>query len=146
MQKFTTRTKALAVGAALMIAVAAGTTAVVTAGSDEHNQPIPVEPDGGIGDTPIPVEPDGGIGDTPIDDSSDAQWIENARALLGLVADDLPSTVRIGRSGDQQFALTADYVLGRMTVELDHVGGSVVVTSVTVELTAGPQTVTSDAR
>ena len=35
--------------------------------SDE--QPIPVEPDGGIGDTPddqpIPVEPDGGIGNTP---------------------------------------------------------------------------------
>ena len=28
--------------------------------------PLPVEPDGGIGDTPIPVEPDGGIGDTPI--------------------------------------------------------------------------------
>mgnify|MGYP001168729923 FL=1 len=26
---------------------------------------LPVEPDGGIGDTPMPVEPDGGIGDTP---------------------------------------------------------------------------------
>ncbi len=25
------------------------------------DQPIPVEPDGGIGDTPTPVEPDGGI-------------------------------------------------------------------------------------
>ncbi len=24
---------------------------------------LPVEPDGGIGDTPMPVEPDGGIGD-----------------------------------------------------------------------------------
>ncbi len=31
------------------------------------DSPIPVEPDGGIGDSPIPVEPDGGIGDTPSD-------------------------------------------------------------------------------
>ena len=31
-----------------------------------NDQPMPVEPDGGIGDTPLPVVPDGGIGDTPL--------------------------------------------------------------------------------
>lgn len=30
------------------------------------DDPIPVEPDGGIGDQPIPVEPDGGAGDQPM--------------------------------------------------------------------------------
>lgn len=34
-------------------------------GTTSDETPIPVEPDGGIGETPLPVEPDGGIGTTP---------------------------------------------------------------------------------
>lgn len=64
------RWTAVAVIALAVSSIAYGAT---TGGSDstggttqqEVGQPIPVEPDGGIGDTPIPVEPDGGIGDTP---------------------------------------------------------------------------------
>ena len=145
MNTHTTRTTALAVGAALVIALAAGTAAAVAADGDDRNGPIPVEPDGGIGDTPIPVEPDGGIGATPGDEFPVEQSIEQARALLGLAAADLPGDVRIGRSGNEHFVLTEDYVLGRMTVELDDMGGGPRVTSVTVELPAGPQTVMSKA-
>ena len=62
--------------AVIALAVSSIAYAATTGGSDstggttqqEVGQPIPVEPDGGIGDTPIPVEPDGGIGDTPDND------------------------------------------------------------------------------
>jgi hypothetical protein len=49
-----------------LFAYAAAANNVPANGGTVLDDPIPVEPDGGIGDTPIPVEPDGGIGDTPI--------------------------------------------------------------------------------
>lgn len=53
-------------------------------------------------------------------------------------------TVRVGRVDDEQFMLTEDYQLGRMTIELDSDDtGTPVVTSVTVELDGGPQTFTA---
>jgi hypothetical protein len=61
-------------------------------GDTPGDNPIPVEPDGGIGDTPgnnpIPVEPDGGIGDTPGDNPTpidpgigDGTWLIEAPIL-----------------------------------------------------------------
>ena len=150
-----------------MLALGVGTAAVVAAADDDSettpipvepdggigdtpipvepdggigDTPIPVEPDGGIGDTPIPVEPDGGIGDTPGDEFPVDQARDEAHGLLGLHEADLPSDVRIARKGAEQFALTEDYVLGRLTVELDNDGDGFRVTSVTVELPDGPET------
>lgn len=46
----------------------AGIIAAVASANAGSPEVLPVEPDGGIGDTPVvlPVEPDGGIGDTPV--------------------------------------------------------------------------------
>ena len=70
---------------------------------------------------------------------------ERARDQLGRPESDLGPDVRVGRRGDEQMALTEDYVLGRITVELDDDGsGTVVVTQATVELPGGPETFTLD--
>ncbi len=59
----------LVIGLLAAAVASLGAIGVVSAfnNDDKANQDVilPVEPDGGIGDTPIPVEPDGGIGDTP---------------------------------------------------------------------------------
>jgi hypothetical protein len=69
--------------------------------------------------------------------------LEEARGLLGQTEEELDDAVRVGRRGDDHMALTEDYVIGRMTAELDEDGAGVFrVTAVTVELTEGPQTVT----
>jgi hypothetical protein len=165
--KTTPRIRTLAAIGGLVLALGAGTAAVVAASGDDADEPavpvepdggigdtpIPVEPDGGIGDTPIPVEPDGGIGDTPIpvepdggigDTPGDQYPVDDARneaqGLLGRGEGDLPADVRVARRGSEQFALTEDYVLGRSTVELDGDGDGYRVTSVTVELPDGPET------
>jgi hypothetical protein len=65
-----------------------------------------------------------------------------ARDLLGLAEDELPADVRVGRRGDEHFALTEDYVLGRQTVELDDGAGAYRVSAVVVELPDGPETIT----
>jgi len=65
---------------------------------------------------------------------------EEARAVLGMPEEDLPDDVRIARRGDESFLLTEDYVLGRLTVELDDDGDGYRVTSVVVELPDGPET------
>lgn len=71
-----TRARRLGLSAALLLALVGaacgsdGEETVAAAGdpTPTTETPIPVEPDGGIGDEaddPIPVEPDGGIGDSP---------------------------------------------------------------------------------
>ena len=67
----------------------------------------------------------------------------DAKALLGAAEDALTDDVRVSRRGEETFMLTEDYMLGRMTVELDEQDGGYVVTSVTVELPDGPETFTS---
>lgn len=65
-----------------------------------------------------------------------------AEALLGTPEDDLPDDVRIGRRGDEDFALTMDLVPGRLTAELDDDGSGgagFVVTSVTLETPDGSE-------
>jgi hypothetical protein len=65
---------------------------------------------------------------------------QDARAVLGMQEGDLPPEVRIARRGDETFALTEDYVIGRVTVELDDDGSGMRVTRSTVELPDGPET------
>jgi hypothetical protein len=64
-----------------------------------------------------------------------------AHGLLGLSEDQLPDDVRIARRGLEEIALTADYVVGRLTVDLDDTDGSGYrVVDVTIELPDGPET------
>jgi hypothetical protein len=71
--------------------------------------------------------------------------LENAASYLGTPEAGLDPAWRIGRRGDESFALTEDFVVGRFTVELDDDGsGAFVVTAVTVELPGGAQTVTEE--
>lgn len=73
---------------------------------------------------------------------SDAARAE-AKALLGLTDAELEPEVRVSRRGEEQMMLTEDYVLGRMTVELDiNDMDQWIVTAVTVELPDGPVTFT----
>ena len=82
----------------------------------------------------------------PWDDTAgDDAWVltarDDAHALLGAPEGELGAEVRISRRGAETMMLTEDYVLGRMTVELDDAGDGYRVTSVTVELPDGPETV-----
>ena len=101
-------------------------------------------------DTPMdpdqPVSGPGGDVISPADGDaafpSDAARDE-ARELLGDPESELGSDVRVARRGEETFALTEDYVLGRITVELEHVDeGTYIVQSATVELPDGPETFT----
>lgn len=68
--------------------------------------------------------------------------LQTAYGLLGLPEGQLPDDVRIARRGLEHMALTEDYVLGRLTVDLDDTDGSGYrVVDVTVELPDGPETV-----
>lgn len=68
--------------------------------------------------------------------------LRTADDLLGTAEDDLTDDVRVSRRGDESFALTEDYVVGRFTVELDEgADGVFEVTTVVVELPDGPTTV-----
>ena len=85
-------------------------------------------------DTPSTSEGD----DDAVDEHA---LIEEAKALVGMAEDELDRDVRISRRGDEQFLLTEDYVIGRMTVELDPDDtGTMRVTTVVLELTEGPVT------
>lgn len=81
-----------------------------------------------------------------IDETGIEQFRRDASAYLGATRDELPETIRIGRIDDEQMALTEDYQIGRITVELDDLNGdgNPVVTSATVELPDGPETVELD--
>jgi hypothetical protein len=73
------------------------------------------------------------------------QLLGDAASHLGTPEAGLDPAWRIGRRGDESFALTEDFVVGRVTVELDDDGtGAFVVTAVTVELPGGAQTVTEE--
>ena len=71
--------------------------------------------------------------------------LENAASYLGTPEAGLDPAWRIGRRGDDSFDLTEDFVVGRFTVELDDDGTSTfLVTTVTVELPGGAQTVAEE--
>lgn len=71
--------------------------------------------------------------------------LADAASFLGTPEPGLDPAWRIARRGDESFALTEDFVVGRFTVELDDDGtGAFTVTSVTVELPGGAQTVSEE--
>lgn len=138
---------------AALIAVGGTTLALAGDGGDGATPPTsgmcaPEVPDctdtvvvpGGDG----PTDPAGTGGD-PDDGSfdSDAARTE-ARATLGLAEGELGADVRVARRGEEHFALTEDYVLGRLTVELDaDAEGTYRVVAVRVELPEGPEAFTA---
>jgi hypothetical protein len=72
--------------------------------------------------------------------------LDNAASFLGTPEPGLDPSWRIGRRGDETFALTEDFIVGRFTVELDDDGtGAFVVTAVIVELPGGAQVVNVDS-
>jgi ABC-type amino acid transport substrate-binding protein len=96
--------------------------------------------DGSPATTAPPTQPtrpgDGWTDGFDVDAARDA-----ASALLGMTESFLPDAVRVARRGGELMMLTEDYVLGRITVELDNDGDGFRVTSATVELPDGPETV-----
>ncbi len=75
------------------------------------------------------------------DDFPTEEARQQAQGLLGTDEADVPDDVRVARRGSESFALTADYELGRITVELDDTDGSGFrVVLATVELPDGPET------
>lgn len=90
----------------------------------------------GCDDPPGQIEP---VGDVVDGETA----IGQAQELLGRAEGELAPDVRVARRGEEQMMLTEDYVLGRMTVELDPDDtDDWYVTAVTVELPDGPQTFT----
>ncbi len=78
----------------------------------------------------------------PIDQTGIQQSRRDAKHYLGRTQDELNERIRIARIDDEQFMLTEDYQVGRITVELHDVkgNGTPIVTSATVELPDGPAT------
>lgn len=73
-----------------------------------------------------------------------ATLLADAQEALGTLETGLDPAWRLGRRGDESFALTDDFVVGRFTVELDDDGtGVYVVSAVIVELPGGARTVTA---
>jgi hypothetical protein len=72
-------------------------------------------------------------------DEGYVDMLADAAELVGMAESELPRDVRIGRRGDEWFALTEDYVVGRRTIELDRDdAGTYVVTSLVLEAEGGP--------
>lgn len=133
-----------AVLALLLVACGDDTDSSTDAGVGADPDPgSGAEPGVGVIDPDEPVEgrPDD-TGTVPDDweDFPVEQARETAQAVLGMFEADLDGDVRIARRGDEHFMLTEDYVLGRLTVDLDDDGHGYRVVSVTVELPDGPET------
>ena len=77
-----------------------------------------------------------------LDETAIEQFRKDAKYYLGRPQDDLNELIRVARVDDEQMAVTDDYRIGRITVELDTVekGQQPIVTSATVELPDGPET------
>ena len=81
-----------------------------------------------------------GTGDPmPIDETGIRQFRRDAKFYLGKPKSEVPELIRIARIDDEQFALTEDYQIGRITVELDDLSDGPIVTKSTVELPDGPE-------
>ena len=140
----------LAVAASLLLTVALAACGA----SSGDNQAVSAPSEGGAGgaagmclegaedciDTPqlLSEEP------VAIDETGLKQFRRDAKYYLGRPQNELTELIRIARIDGEQFALTEDYQVGRITVELDDVedNGTPIVTSATVELPEGPETFT----
>ncbi len=140
-------TTTLAAAAAALMLAACGATPT-------EDESVSSPSNGGAAGTCLEGTPDcvdadlsGDPADDPIlDDSFDHEVaLDNARSLLGEPEQevlDLWADTRLGRRGDEHFAVTDDYVIGRMTLATEDVDGEFRVVEVTVELPDGPMTVT----
>lgn len=129
----------------LRLAVAAGLI-VLTLAACDPNAPDVVVSDGAGATCPVGTADcdDTSVPSDDGDEIDEGAMIRDAEALLGVARDDLPTSVRIARVGDEDMALTDDYVIGRISVELDADDGGVLrVVAATVELTEGPHTVSA---
>ncbi len=71
--------------------------------------------------------------------------LESAASILGTPETGVDPSWRVGRRGEESFALTEDFVVGRFTVELDDDGtGVFLISSVTVELPGRVEVVSAD--
>lgn len=135
---------------AILAAIALSTAAC--GGATSSGAAGPTQPPGDAGDAAAAcAEGTTDCNDTPqltddepvqIDETGIAQFAADAQYYLGRDESELTDQIRVGRRGDESFALTEDYRVGRMTVELDDLDtdGTYVVTAVTVELPDGPET------
>jgi hypothetical protein len=89
-------------------------------------------------DTPMTGDP------MPVDETGIRQFRRDAKFYLGKPKSEVPDLIRIARIDKEQFALTEDYQIGRITVELDDLGDGPIVTKSTVELPDGPESFTLD--
>lgn len=130
----------LAVGLAACAPQGAGTTAASAPAGDGADAIAGMCPQ----DQPDCVDTPQLLSDEPvaIDETGIEQFRQDAKYYLGRPQDELTELIRIARIDDEQFALTRDYRVGRITVELDDVNGdgTPIVTSSTVELPDGPET------
>ncbi|MAT03694.1 MAG: hypothetical protein CL424_01450 [Acidimicrobiaceae bacterium] len=127
-----------------------GALALTACGSSDDEQvdsdPVSTTIPGAAGDTCLEGAADCDDTAAPADGGDpdavdEGEFIREAEGLLGVAESELPDDVRVARRGDESFALTEDYVIGRITVELDDTDGSGYrVVTATVELTEGPQT------
>ena len=121
--------------ASLLLGACGDDDPTTTSAADEPATEAPTDAAGGTcleGST----EPCNDMG-APVDNDEGA-----ARSLLGVAKEDLGDDVRIARIDDEQFMLTEDYRIGRLTVELDtDADGIARVTVVTLEAEGGPVTV-----
>jgi hypothetical protein len=126
----------------VLTVTACGSATGLSPGPDD-----PVSDGGAAGACPV-EEPDcvdtpqlGDDGDAfDLDEAAVESLRRDARTYLGWEESELNDLVRVARRGDEHFMLTEDYRVGRITVELDEVGGTFMVTKATVELPDGPET------
>ncbi len=141
--------------ARLVALLAAGALALSACGDDAGatDEQLPPAQDQGV----AVGEPNGS--DAPGGDAAggtrpaDQEFLpgERAEMLFGLteqeaqnVALEFGWTIRTGRVDGEQYMLTEDYQIDRITIELDTEGeGEPVVTVVTIELDGGPETFTA---
>jgi hypothetical protein len=121
-----------------LVLAACATATGTSSASDDGGAPAGMCPQ----DQPDCIDTPQLVDDEPvaIDEDGVEQLRRDARFYLGRLQDELNELVRVGRIGDEHMALTDDYVVGRITVELDDVDGGAIVTSATVELPDGPET------
>jgi hypothetical protein len=135
--KFTRTSITLA--AVLSAGMIAGGVAV--AGNLSPDEPV-TGPPAGICDQDQPDCDDTPNGDDYGSDFDREKAIADAEALLGLAEGELGADVRVGHKDGEDYFLTEDHVLGRMTVTLEaDADGVHRVTSVTVETPDGSETV-----
>lgn len=149
----------LSLAATLLVGCGSASTSDAGAAADDGgaDQPVTSGSDDGAGaaggtcleGTPDCVDADldgDGPGAPGLDGANDDAALRDARELLGEPEEQALAAfddVRLGRHGDETYALTEDYVIGRKTISTEDDGsGTYRVVEVVVETSDGPQTVT----